>query len=271
VTGQVLEHSMALGWLSSLLAAWLSFGLFAGEAKAPGNLVPNGDFEKGSGDRPADWQRPDGLTTFWVKSTDRKGRHIQIDTDVLASQFREREDEMRRASEEKKEPGPPPRRKPTREPKYDTVAGLDGVHYASAEIPFKPEKYYKLMVDVKVDGRAGPKVWVKAYAAIRSGAGAGRGIERKRVVWKKGLDCEGASSRWRTYSTVFQVKTSPPLVAETLKVMLYPYWPPATFHFDDVRLFEISEAEARAFEAESGKQRKSAPLERNGGTGGEGE
>jgi len=260
---------MGLRWLFPVLVACLSSGLFAGETKAPRNLVPNGDFEKGSGDRPADWQRPDGLTTFWVKSTDRKGRHIQIDTDVLASQFREREDEMRRASEQKKEPGPPPKRKPTREPKFDTVAGLDGVHYASAEIPFQPEKFYKLLVDVKVDGRARAKVWVKAYAAVPRRAAASGDVERKRVVWKKGLDCEGASSRWRTYATVFQVKTSPPIVAETLKVMLYPYWPPATFHFDDVRLFEITEEEARAFEAESSKQRKSAPRGADGRPGGE--
>jgi hypothetical protein len=247
-----MKRDFGLPWL---LVACLAFGLFAGEAKVPRNLVPNGDFEKGSGDRPADWQRPDGLTTFWVKGTDRKGRHIQIDTDVLASQFRQREDELRRASEEKKEPGPPPRRKPTRDPKFDTVAGLDGVHYASAEIPIKAEKHYKLQVDVKVDGRASPKVWVKAYATFPMKT-PGSGVrERKRVVWKKGLDCEGASSRWRTYSTVFQVKTSPPVVAETLKVMLFPYWPPATFHFDDVRIFEITEEEAKAFEAESGKSR----------------
>jgi hypothetical protein len=255
----------------SLLVACLATGVRAGEARSSRNLVPNGDFEKGSGDRPAEWQRPDGLTTFWVNSADRKGRHIQIETDVLATQFRAREDEMRRAAEEKREPAPAPPRKPTKDPKYDTVAGLDGVHYASAEIPFKTEKYYKLLVDVKVDGRASPKVWVKAYARLPLDPAAGGGVERKRVVWKKGLDCEGASARWRTYSTVFQVKTSPPIVAETLKVLLYPYWPPATFHFDDVRLFEISEEEAKAFEAESRKQRKSAPGGGDGRPGREGE
>src|SRR5271156_4025491 len=56
------------------------------DKKEPKNLIPNGDFEKGT-DSPDGWQKIDGLTTFWEKDPDgKRGKVIRIDTDVLQSQ-----------------------------------------------------------------------------------------------------------------------------------------------------------------------------------------
>lgn len=229
-----MRASFPLGVL--LLACW-AFG--SGASTSDRNLLTNGDFEKGRGVGPEGWQRPDELTTHWVESPGRRGKCIRVNTDVLASQFRDREDALAKAEAEGKEPPPPPRRKPTQPPKYDTVAGLDGVHYSSAEIPASADKVYKLEADVRVDGEASPKVWVKAYAKVRG---------RDRVLWKKSLNCEGAGKEWRTFRMVFPANTRLPAAIEKLKIQLYPYWPPATYYFDDVRLTEITEEELRKFE-----------------------
>ncbi|MBI4605282.1 MAG: hypothetical protein HY721_25240 [Planctomycetes bacterium] len=230
--------------LAALLGALAAGAGETDEGKAPrrpANLVPNGDFEKGKGPGPESWQRPDELTTFWVAAPGRKGKCMRIDTDVLASQFREREDQLAKAAREKEEPPPPAKKKPTAEPKYDTVAGLDGVHFVSSDIPLKHGSFYRLEVDVKVEGKASPKVWVKAYGTLTSKGGA-----RERQLWKKSLNCEGASSEWRTFRMAFPLNTRIPPAADKLRISLYPYWPPATYYFDDVRLVEVSEDEARA-------------------------
>jgi hypothetical protein len=211
------------------------------------NLVVNGDFETPDGDHPKGWQFPDGLTTFWTEVSGRKGKVVKINTDVLARQFRDREDAIAKAEGEKKKPPPAPKPLPTQDPKYDTVAGLDGVHFRSDEIPVKPTSSYKLQVDVKVDGKASPKVWIKAYAKRTSA-----GVTRDRIIWKKSLACDGASTEWKTFAMVFPANTKLPKDIEKVRVELYPYWPPATYYFDNVKLTEIDEAEVRRFEAEAG-------------------
>lgn len=233
--------------LGGLLAA-----VPAAESRRRGrNLVKGGDFERGDRKSPAGWQRPDGLTSFWVKADRKHGRSIRIDTDVLNSQFRAREDEMQKALEEKREPAPPPTKKPTRPPKYDTVAGNDGVHFVSDRIPIDPAKHYRLEVDARVEGKAAPKVWIKGYARIRS-----RGGVRDRIVWKKALDCVGADREWSTFTTVFPRTTRIPARVEYVRIQLYPYWPPAVYWFDNVRLTEIDREEAERYDVDRDRQRR---------------
>ena len=217
-------------------------GAHAGESPraARPNLLENGDFEKGKGPGPDGWERPDELTTTWVDAPGRKGRCIRIDTDVLASQYRERRDAIEKALAEGKDPPPPPKRLPTRAPKYDTVAGLDGVSFASREIPIRAGGFYQLSADAMVEGAASPRVWVKALAEVKSTSGV-----RERVVWKKALVCEGAGREWKTFSMTFPSRGGFPEGVRKLRVELYAYWPPAVYHFDDVRLAEIPRTEAK--------------------------
>lgn len=210
-----------------------------GRREARPNLLENGDFEKGKGPGPDGWERPDELTTTWVDAPGRKGRCIRIDTDVLASQYRERRDVIEKALAEGKEPPPPPKRLPTRPPKYDTVAGLDGVSFASREVPIRAGGSYRLSADAMVEGAASPRVWVKALREVKSSSGV-----RERVVWKKALVCEGAGREWKTFSMTFPSRGGFPEGVRKLRVELYAYWPPGVYHFDDVRLEEIPRTEA---------------------------
>src|SRR3954464_14430784 len=91
------------------------------------NLIPNGDFEEGD-DSPKHWQAVDGLTSSWGKDADpAHGKGIRFDTDVLQSQGYEWWSQVRDGAKAKDAP----KKKPTAEPKYDTLAGLDGVWFWS--------------------------------------------------------------------------------------------------------------------------------------------
>ena len=116
------------------------------------NLVPNGDFEDGT-DTPARWQTVDGLTAFYARDPDPKhNKCVKFDTDVLQSQGYEWWAKFARAEALRATFGtldqplwaasvfPPraqdaPKKLPTVEPKYDTLAGLDGVWYWSDFFP----------------------------------------------------------------------------------------------------------------------------------------
>src|SRR5436853_6271592 len=108
--------------------ALLSAGLLAApvpEKKEPPNLIPNGDFEQGK-DTPDGWQQVDGLTTFWIDDPDKKrGKIIKFDTDVLQSQGYEWWGKIAKGSKARDAP----KKLATTPPKYDTLAGLDGVWY----------------------------------------------------------------------------------------------------------------------------------------------
>ena len=123
------------------------------------NLVPNGGFEEGYNGAPDKWQRPDGLTSFWIKDSVRKGRCLKIDTDVYKDEYLARQEEM------KKKPVPPAKRKtPTKGEKYDTIAGVDGVSFYSEWIPVEKGQYFRLEIDTRTDGAAAtPKVFIKGY------------------------------------------------------------------------------------------------------------
>lgn len=205
------------------------------------NLVPNGDFEGGKEGIPASWQRPDGLTSFWVDAPGRKGKCIKLDSDVLQAEYLRRREEM-------KQENPPPAKpkSPTREPKYDTVAGGEGVGYYTDYIPADPKKSYRLTVSFRGEGALEPMVFVKGYFEDA------RRPEpyRRRAGYEKYLKCPGGKE-WKTFSMVFQPRHEK-LEIRWIRVELYAYWPPGTYYFDDVRVEEVPPGEGGTKKA-SGK------------------
>jgi hypothetical protein len=223
------------------------------------NLIPNGDFEKGD-KSPRGWQTIDGLTTFWVKDKDPKhGKVIKFDTDVLQSQAYQWWSKIALGKATAKDA---PRKEKTVEPKYDTIAGNDGVWFWSDPVPIEKGKAYWLTIDVK-----GPPilVWLVGYPKKQSTAfgadnGAfqdvlkefvtGKPVEKKRgfkgfihkYVWKGQL-AAGGSSEWKTYSRrakPFRPTAVTPNV-KYVRVMIYPFWPPGEYYVDNVRLVEVED------------------------------
>ena len=122
------------------LIIFLGLAIFAGTAIANDvdpkpsiaeNLLPNGDFNEGE-ITPHHWQTIDGLSTFWVDDPDpKRGKVLKFDTDVQQAQAYV----WWKNISEGTSPLGAPKKLPTVEPKYDTLAGLDGVWFWSDAIP----------------------------------------------------------------------------------------------------------------------------------------
>lgn len=218
------------------------------------NLLPNGDFDEGK-ITPLHWQTIDGLSTFLVKDKNpERGIVLKFDTDVRQSQAYDWWFKIAEGASPKDAPA----KIPTVEPKYDTLAGLDGVWFWSDAIPIEKRKQYWLTLDAK---GAGMLVWLVGYpekpdVSFASDAGAvkqyfekvkgtAQANERMRKafirknVWKGQLKI-GASKEWRTYSRrekPFSPTKHTPTV-RYVRVLLYPFWPPGEYYVDNVRLVE---------------------------------
>ena len=248
--------------LAAALIAVASLTLAAADPKGGSdakNLIPNGDFEAGS-ITPIGWQSVDGLSSFWVDDDDHAhGKVVRFDTDVLQSQGYEWWSKIRDGAS----PKDAPRKLPTVEPKYDTLAGLDGVWFWSDPIPVEKGKAYWLTLDVK-----GPSimVWLVGYPEkpdTSFGADEGAFIEfhktkkygpppaQKRgrepflhnYVWRGQLATKG-SSGWSTFSRrekPFRPTAVTPGV-KYVRVLIYPFWPPGIYAVDNVRLVEVPDS-----------------------------
>lgn len=267
-----MKHTRGLVLTLALLAGGGLLLAPAEEAKdrvkddKPGkNLIPNGDFETPAAekDTPAHWQQVDGLTTFWIDDPDKKrGKIIKFDTDVLQSQGYEWWGQIATGKKRAKDA---PKKLPTTEPKYDTLAGLDGVWYWSDFVPIEKGKAYWLTLDYK--GTPDVMAWLVGYEKKESnafGADAYAFQEYlKEKVLKKPLDrkrnFEGMISTyvyraqlnqryskalpdgWRrlTRDAMPMTPTKKTPKVKFVRVLVFPFWPPGEWYLDNVRLVEV--------------------------------
>ncbi len=198
--------------------------------EAAANLVKNGGFEKGTpGKGPAGWPRPDGLCSFWVKDPIRGGMAMRFDTNVLAREFKARQEAMK----QKSPPPPAPKTPVGSNDRYKTVAAGEGVGFLSDPMPVKPGQTYRLRVDCRAEGLgrlAGtPKVFVVGYFTLE-------GKERRAYkVYKNCLVGPG----WKTYTLEFTPAGRSTRVTH-MRVKLFPYWPPGVYYFDNLLIEPIA-------------------------------
>lgn len=202
------------------------------ESAAKPNLVKNSGFEEGD-KYPKYWDRQDDLTSFWEKDEERGGKCIRCYTRIDNDEYHARVAEMKQAN-------PPPPKKP-REIKgegYETVGGIDGVSYYCEWIDVKPAMTYTLTADVRSEGGK-PMIFVKGYSEMPveiDDKGQTKTVLMKRVTYKIYLDCAG-SKKWKSNTIDF----CPTLDREDVKwmrVMLYAYWPPQNYWFDNIAITE---------------------------------
>jgi len=242
----------------------------AGEAPgAEGNLLPNGGFETPAedGTHPAHWQAVDHLVFFWTSDPDapERGKVMKIDTDVYQSQaYKWWIDRFVHG----KPLGEAPAKQPTSGPKYDTIGGLDGGWYWSDFIEIKKGGAYKVYIDVK-----GPAclVFVRGYdkkvpisfgdeapavqEQFRRARGEalndanGRPIKyRLRYLYTTKFGA-GGSDEWKTYTHRKPRHPNSRDITENvryLRVCIYPFWPAATYWFDNIRVVEVPSDEKQA-------------------------
>jgi len=205
------------------------------------NLVVNGDFEKG-GTSPLAWDRVNGMTTFYDKG--RTGRGLKIDTDVYESEFNAWMRRFRAGAPASRAP----KKTPTSGNKYNTVAGNYGQSYYSADILVLPGKRYKVSIDFR---GTGGKIWVRWYGYVAG--------ERRRVFdGQLNLRSATGGKKWERGVRVLRIpKTGETSGAvEVVRIVIYAYWPPGTFYFDNVGFWEVDEKKAAGGTAKSGNDTK---------------
>jgi hypothetical protein len=222
------------------------------ETKEPNDTLINGTFEekaeevKGYPPRPKGWAHPDDFTSFWTDDPER-GKVIKIDTDVLEVEARKRQAAMRDAAAKQGDvPAAPTKSAASNAQQYDVIGATYGVSYYSEKFKCKPKQAYKISFDYKGPS-GGAKVWVRGWGTFN-------GEERRR--WEAIVNCRTAGEGWRHFEQPFHPtrrpigkdkETGEQKVVFTevshLRVMLYAYWPRGQYHFDNIKVEEITDAE----------------------------
>lgn len=231
---------------------------------ASANLMPNGDFEKPAkdGTHPLHWQAIDNLVFFWTKApaAPGHGKVIKIDTDVYQKQAY---DWWVDRFVHGKPLSDAPKRIVTHGKKYDTIGGLDGGFYWSDLIPVKPKCAIRVYIDAK-----GPasKVFIRGYkhkvplsfadeepaveelfadarGEIAIDAKGRKKMHRLRYTYTTWFPV-GGSDQWQTYTHRMPRHPNNREITEDVKyirLMIYPYWPAATYWYDNVRVVYVND------------------------------
>lgn len=246
------------------------------------NLIRNGGFEDAADDatHPAHWQQVDNLVYHWTTDPDDadRGRVMRIDTDVNQAQaYRWWTQRFVKGADLDDAPA----KQPTTPPKYDTIAGLDGGFYWSDYIAVKPGGAYRIYIDAK-----GPAsmVFMRGYEekpelhfadehpavqqVFRRARGEpeqdehGRPVQyRLRYIYTTKFHV-GGSDRWKTYTHTMPRHPNSRQITEDVRwvrIMIYPFWPPGAYWYDNVRVVEVepealqAKPEADEADVEEGK------------------
>jgi len=222
----------------------------AGNVPEPGVLGPmlskNPGFEEGSGEKPAGWERIDGLTTFWLDDPTGAGRGkvLKMDTRMLQTQADEWWRKWRAGAPASQAPKPilaPP-------PAYDSVGGLHGAHYYSDFFEIKPGMRYRVLADFK--GKTTDfffaKVFLKGYGMAPATVRESK--PERREIWRTYLACRNFENQWKHYSETFTIpqrgiRMSNVVTVQVrwIRIIPYAYWPPGLFYWDSVKVVEEPE------------------------------
>ena len=193
-----------------VLALWLTGAVAAGAAT---NLVANGGFEAADPSdprRPAGWALPDGLGVRWEPGG-ADGRAIWMDTRISEADLVRR---WRETGLTNLWDIPRPARNP--------VAETYGLSYYSEPFPVVSGQVYRVRCDIH--GKGGVKVWVRGYGHYR-----GRWTRRYEAL----LNARGRADGWTANALEFDPTRRRPEVTE-MRVMLFAYYPPGRYGFDNV-------------------------------------
>jgi hypothetical protein len=221
----------------------------------------DGDFEQGG----KGWQSPDNVASFLEAGPVGRGTILRIRTDLQRDPWLEYYRNLRLGLADANRP--PAIGKDT---SYNSVAGLEGVHFNSDWLPAEPGRRYWLTADVKKAGGT-PKVFVKGFidwSAHADGLPELSMVERKltpqafaalpaeerkkliaedskahsdryrRESYRWFLNCNQKENDWTHCAAPFPPRGGLPRNVQWLQIQVYAYWPPGTYYFDNVNLYK---------------------------------
>ena len=123
-------------------------------------------------------------------------------------------------------------------PAPDPIAATYGLSFYSDSMPVVSGQAYQ--VSFKFKGAGGAKVWVRGYGHMGPTARKRLFEDPKgRRLYETIVNCTKGGSGWTAYSRCFHPTTNTPAVT-SMRVMLYAYWPPGIYGFDDVAITPVS-------------------------------
>ncbi|MBN1864283.1 MAG: hypothetical protein JW808_05230 [Victivallales bacterium] len=185
-------------------------------------LLVNGSFEKvdpEDPERPLCWEKPDGLGVSWIEEKGR-GKVICMDTSVsekaLCAQW------------EKK--GITDWHNPS--PSDEPVAAYYGLSFYSDFFEIEPGRPYRVSFDFRSSKPSGGgKLWIRGYGIFR---------EKLRRRYETYIPCRTEDTKWLRISQCFHPTANTKDVVK-MKVMLYAYWPPGKYYFDNIEVVPVSD------------------------------
>lgn len=184
-------------------------------AAAGTNLMVNGDFESCAGGAHMGWDQPDGMGVQWtmapIAAGAGHGRAIRMDTCVSEIDMAHSWAQAGLTNDWY-----------IPLPNGNAIANTYGLSYYSAAFTVSSGVTYRVRCDTL--GPGGWKVWVRGYGQFR-----GRMTRRYEAV----MTGNASPAAWTTNVLVFHPTLHRPEVTE-MKVMLYAYYPPGVYWFDNV-------------------------------------
>jgi len=228
--------------------------------KVANDSLVNGNFEEAVLDAipyPKGWAHPDGYCISWISDSmaPEHGKVIVLDTDHAEPEARRRQAQVREAlAKSTPLPAPPDA---ARGAFYGAIAGTYGVSFYSEKFKCKPKQAYKVSFDYR-GASGGAKVWVRGWGIFA-------GEERRR--YETIVNCYVKGTGWAHFEQAFHpTRRLGPKDKHTdsvedkdknatytdiafLRVMLYAYWPPGQYWFDNLKVEEISDEEYKRLKA----------------------
>lgn len=210
--------------MKTLTAIFITVLAISLSLRAEEPLVKNGGFDKvdpNDKTKPLGWEKPDGLGVRWI---DEKGRGKVICMNTAVSEIALEEQRKKRGITAWRNP------KPSSSP----VAAYYGLSFYSIPFKIKPGQAYRVSFDFKSFKPAGGgKLWVRGYGEFRG---------RLRRMYETYIPCRTKDAKWIHISQCFH-PTKHSKKVTVLKVMLFAYWPPGKYYYDNIKIAPVSEKE----------------------------
>jgi hypothetical protein len=186
-------------------------------------ILANGDFATVDPDepgKPSGWARPDGLGVQWVDAPgdDAHGKAIRMDTSVTEKAMVE---QWKKTGLDKTWDIP--------KAANNSISDTYGLSYYSDPFPVTNGQAYRVSFDF-LGPSEGAKVWVRGYGEFKG---------EKRRRYEKVVTCRTDQPGWTHFTAVLNPTQNRPEVTE-MKVMLYAFYPPGIYWFDNVRIDPIT-------------------------------
>jgi len=246
---------------------------------ATGNLVLNGDLEKGAGGQPESWSRMDALTTFW-EAKGKPGFCLRFDTHV------------QQADKKQQQAAPEAFKGKTEGGQYNTVGAHEGVWAFPAPVPVLPtDQFFIIEADCmgpeKSSALMYPQVLIRGFRQFDPKKDEGTfswfqtpheggpdfseqfGKAQRRaqpgdylMIWRHALVCRNsAPNLWEHYRMGLKLPDDPRFRPDVILLKAYAMWPLGEYRFDNLSLRLASREEYERIKAEGHSIEGFMPLE----------